>query len=638
MSSAAHVCVIPVERFEGRFPNRTALVPIGDRGELICDHPEMIELALEDLRARDEDKLDPDRPLGETFTLQQLRFLHGSVDGETSRTRRRALRTLTKPASDMDQRATRSLFQWIPMSGHLFVLRGDLTHLRCSAVLVPCDSRWFVVWDHWSQLLPDDRLGPRNARGWRALTDGGTGRFADLVTDGDKWVRLVVTASTERFDSPEARAGWVSQGVTSAIADLSTRGVPLPAGRIKPLIALPLVGTGAGGFETTRGVLIHELLPALIKAAREHDVDIALVLIDQRDHAAVQAVRTDYWAEFAEEQPEIAEYLDIADELGRRAADGELSLFLGSGVSVPLGLPDWKTLLSNISPFAIDFQAETLQQIAKNIEHAIGRDELEQRIVRNVRVDGVAPAHLLLAALAVPQVVTTNYDTAYERALETTEGRGKYRVLTGQLALQGHPWLLKYHGCINRPGTIVITTTDYEELKIHYGALQAVVESLMITSHLMFVGFSMEDEEFVDAARRVKVVRDLAEDSNLSSVATVLALHPHAVSTLAGFDIVPMLNDPDSPKEAARRLEIFLDRVSWRATTKGPASSSYLLHPDYQDLFAKDVPTNKFRERLLELANELETDYAFCHSSRGWNQVTELLAQLGRRSSDQRSP
>lgn len=101
----------------------------------------------------------------------------------------------------------------------------------------------------------------------------------------------------------------------------------------------------------------------------------------------------------------------------------------------------------------------------------------------------------------------------------------------------------------------MITTKDYAELKMHRGALQAVVESLMLTSHLMFVGFSMEDEDFVDAVARVKAVRDLAEDRKESTVATVLALHPDAVSKHKGFKNVEMLDHPGRPKEAARRLE-----------------------------------------------------------------------------------
>ena len=176
---------------------------------------------------------------------------------------------------------------------------------------------------------------------------------------------------------PQARARWVADGVVDAIADLSTRELPPVPGRVKPLIGLPLVWTGAGGCESTRGVLIHELLPALTGVARECDVDIALVLIDQRDHAAVQAVRRDFWTEFVEEQPEIARDLEIADEFGGRAARGELSPFLGSGVSVPLGVPDWKTILSTISPNYLDLFAgdgpttqlrERLLQLANELE------------------------------------------------------------------------------------------------------------------------------------------------------------------------------------------------------------------------------------------------------------------------------
>lgn len=524
------------------------------------------------------------------------------------------------------------------MGGHLFVLRGDLTQLRCSAILVPCDTDWKVVWKHWASLLPEDRFGPADASGWRPLKGGGTGRYTDVVTDRTRWVRLSVTATGRWFDTPQARASWVAEGVKDAIADLSTRDLPPVAGRVKPLIGLPLVATGDGGFEKTRGVLIHALVPALRKAARDHDVDIALVLIDQRDYAAVQAVRKPkYWKEFTKEQPHLAAHLRVADRLGRQAARGELSLFLGSGVSVPLGVPNWEDLLAKIGGRRFkDFDAAKAPEIAQRIEQKIGRRKLKQSIVANVDVDGVAPTHLLLAALAVVQNVTTNYDTAYERALDTSVGESKYRVLTGQLAQQPEPWLLKYHGCVTRKKTIVITSDDYKRLKKRYGALQAVVESLMMTSHLMFVGFSMADADFIKAARRVRAVRRLANQKDPPDMATVLALHPDAVLKQAGFKVVSMLDKPEY-KQAARLLEIFLDRISWKAATNGPASSSYLLHPDYQDLFASDPPTMRLRELLGGLANKLGTDDVVCESS-GWKQVADLLKHLGGQAADKQGP
>ncbi len=515
------------------------------------------------------------------------------------------------------------------MGGHLFVLRGDLTKLHCSAVLVPCDSQWYVVEKHWAAILPEGDLGKPNDEGWAPFKPGGKGRFTDAVTDGDRWVRLVVTADYRSHGDDKETARWVAKGVVEAIADWSTpRRLPMPTGRVKPLIGLPLVGTGEGGLKETRGALIHALIPQLQKAARDHDVDIALVLLDERDHAAVQAVRTKYWSDFAHEQPELAEHLDAADELGHKAAHGELSLFLGSGVSVPLGVPDWERLLTDLNrgKKINGFRPDKAPRIAQKIAKKHGRRKFHRRIAHSVDVRGVAPAHMLLAALSVNQTVTTNYDTAYERALKSTVGRGRFRVLTKQLALQPEPWVLKYHGCAKRPKTIVITRDDYSKLRKEHGSLQSLVESLMMTSHLMFVGFSMGDPDFVKAAKRVNRVRALARDKDAPPVATVLALHPRSVSSHADFKVVSMLDDP-SDQSAARRLEIFLDRISWKAATSGSASSSYLLHPDYQDLFADEDATKKLRRRLVNLIVKLEDDDI--RLARGWDKVEKMLKQLG---------
>ncbi len=80
--SVAHVCVIPVDELAGRHPDRTQLFPAEDPGELVYDHPKMVELALKDLRARYDIEPDPDRLLGDTFTLRQLALVHGAVAGE----------------------------------------------------------------------------------------------------------------------------------------------------------------------------------------------------------------------------------------------------------------------------------------------------------------------------------------------------------------------------------------------------------------------------------------------------------------------------------------------------------------------------------------------------------------------------
>lgn len=83
--SVAHVCVIPVERLADRNPQSTRLVPAENPGKLVYDHPQMVRLALKDLRARYDVEADPDRLLGDTFTVRQLARVHGAVSGEPVR-------------------------------------------------------------------------------------------------------------------------------------------------------------------------------------------------------------------------------------------------------------------------------------------------------------------------------------------------------------------------------------------------------------------------------------------------------------------------------------------------------------------------------------------------------------------------
>lgn len=229
------------------------------------------------------------------------------------------------------------------MSGHLFVLHGDLTRLQCDAVLIPCDNRWQVGWRNWSRLLDETLFKHPSHLGRAQLKEEhGTGRYKEQPDHDGKRIRLVVTADG-RND-----ADWVATGVSDAIRTLAAE-LSASDGRAKPLVALPLVGTGQGGFDRARGMLIKASLPELQAAAESSDVDVALVLADDRDHIAIQGQRREAdWCEF--EPHELA----IADRLGEQAARGELSLYLGSGVSVPLGLPDWPTLLEELGKHRID--------------------------------------------------------------------------------------------------------------------------------------------------------------------------------------------------------------------------------------------------------------------------------------------
>lgn len=79
--SVAHVAVVPPDRLTSRLAATTRLVPVHAPGRLIYDHGDIIALAVEDVRTRYEASPDPDRLLGEEFTLRDLRLVHEEVEG-----------------------------------------------------------------------------------------------------------------------------------------------------------------------------------------------------------------------------------------------------------------------------------------------------------------------------------------------------------------------------------------------------------------------------------------------------------------------------------------------------------------------------------------------------------------------------
>ena len=80
--SVAHLAVVRLDRLASRFPETTRLMPASSPGRLTYDHADIIGRAVDELRSRYRTQPDPDRLLGDEFTLRQLRLAHEAVAGE----------------------------------------------------------------------------------------------------------------------------------------------------------------------------------------------------------------------------------------------------------------------------------------------------------------------------------------------------------------------------------------------------------------------------------------------------------------------------------------------------------------------------------------------------------------------------
>lgn len=513
----------------------------------------------------------------------------------------------------------------MPTRGHLFVVQADLSRIAADAFLIPCDNHANVS-GGWRPFIEEGANAQPSAEWFRpngVTLENGLAVLPDTTPEGkpmpDQIIGLRVLVDTVSVTSITEMVDRAANAVSAAAKRARRHG-----GRSLPLVALPILGVGQGNFPGQRAEVVRELIGRLREFVASHDIDVALVLRRTSDYAAAQWARKladdaaiNGWPELS------AEHRKLADRLGEAAGRGELSIFAGAGVSKPVGFPDWKELLEELAGKKLPFHAKTdYPQLAQDL----GIPDLNAKVARRFRTRKHGLGHALLADLRTSAMVTTNYDPCLENASVVIHRAPRLQVLARELAVGGHPWLLKLHGDIESPKTIVLTREQYNQLEVEHRALRGLVQSLMLTSHLLFVGFGFSDDDFLAMSEAVANVRQLADNRDpAAKVGTAVELResterPH--DQLAYHHLTPA---DTNVAAAARLLEILLDRIAWRCQISGDARGAYLLDPDYE----RDATEDDRAVRGALLALEKTAD---AHpGSAGHRAVKDLLAQLGYR-------
>jgi hypothetical protein len=445
---------------------------------------------------------------------------------------------------------------------------------------------------------------------------------------------------------------WFVQGLQQALDAVLPRlsGKQGRFGRPKPLLATPLLGTGRGGLFAQAGDAVKAMLPLLYEAAKKWDVDVAVVTVGSEAHAAAQQVRRRA-GEAA--WPELGEGLrTLADDLARLVNSRRLALFLGSGVGTAVGLPRWDEFLHALAQRAgiTDEQFEQVRGLdildcASFIERRLGSTQELRNAILGILRDGrnhYSLTHALLAGLPVVEVVTTNYDTLFEKAWHaaSVERQKHHYYNPVRTAIIPHTpcpdhdrWLLKLHGCVSRPESIILTRESYIRYSHQWAALEGILQAALITRHILFVGFSLTDPNFiriVDAVRRVIRPEGAVPTGRGYPFGTALMmLNSHVMGELWADDLrwvgLSCKERSDMQAEdwsrAGRLLDVFLDYLLSRTGT-----GSYLLDDPYETVLSEDERKLKAKVRELE---ELYHSLRKEERSPAWSRVEELLAALG---------
>jgi len=518
------------------------------------------------------------------------------------------------------------------MSGHLFVVRGDVLGVACDAVLVPSGTalddhgavRPGFVTEVWRA-----ELGETVSEGF-LVDPPDAKRPVVRIIEPDGIGRPAVWAgfSGDRGDEPlEFYTRVVEAYINEAGAHARARGgsPQRPLMSERPLLAMPLIGSGAGGQSDDIGALLLGVVESIVVTAAREDVDVILALYDPTAYAAAQQARarladSHLWGELSNTHEEQAR------RIAALARDGRLVVFLGAGASMGAGLPSWSELLA-----ALAERADLDQAQKEELGHLEPRDAgriLDQRLAGQGGLDKAvaeetsamrcSPVHQLIASLPITEAVTTNYDDLFEAAWSAA-GLSP-RILPWEAFADERPWLLKLHGSINQPESIVLSRDDYLRFEGEGVALAGIVQAMLLTRHMLFVGYSLSDDNFYRLVHQVRTAIGSSDRSPDVMFGTVLTPRAPSLGDGLWHGNIQFVTTAGPEGDDPRRTAILLDRIG--ALTAAPAA--HVLDESYSALFSG--PQIELRRRLLavwELVESGDLDEATADA------VRDALGRIG---------
>ena len=246
---------------------------------------------------------------------------------------------------------------------------------------------------------------------------------------------------------------------------------------------------------------------------------------------------------------------EAINRMGRVLEKGKLAIFVGSGISVPSGLPTWDGLLlefvnlckriefllppeqqqtevfDNIQDQIVKYPARVATVVKRRILHVQNQKpelNVEGVLKRflNEMFSGKQPNkyHELIVSTNYPYIITTNYDDLLEKAarekgytdlwLSSFSFNDAAKVASA--LYEGRPAIIHAHGDLNSLALddFVFTAEDYVRIRKKYPGFTMALQSIFMNYSVLFVGYGGSDphlEDFVEEMRFLFKWSDLPE-------------------------------------------------------------------------------------------------------------------------------
>lgn len=285
---------------------------------------------------------------------------------------------------------------------------------------------------------------------------------------------------------------------------------------------------------------------------------------------------------------------DIVGELRDAAARGRLLVITGAGISRDMTrrdgsrLPSWGelvealaleakrsrirpdqlALLDHLLPPGLSHRlhGDALIEASEILKDGFAKDDFNVAVARLCREKAgeTSETHRAIASINPAGIITFNYDRGHETAFAKA-GTEHVAVtydddeqLKSILARRqpGPCFVLKAHGCIQRPPSLVLTSSSYREVLSTNRAYRAFLHHALISYTVLIVGFAMRDRDFdqllstmeIELGAPVHSHAFIVKEPSADPEGTVKRAEWSAVSARFGITPIYVPDFPDIPR------------------------------------------------------------------------------------------
>ena len=275
------------------------------------------------------------------------------------------------------------------------------------------------------------------------------------------------------------------------------------------------------------------------------------------------------------------------ENLASSLAKGQVIPFVGAGVSIALGLPSYAALIRELGDH-VGFDGPIFEGLGDYLTLAeyyhlekSGLLELQRHLQskwkKSQRDVLASPVHRALVGLGCKLIYTTNFDGFIEQAHRGLNQR--YRTIRSakdMVDLQDdRVHIVKLHGDLSSPSTMVFTETSYFERLSFEAPLDVKLRSDALGKSLLFIGYSLSDINIRYLLFRLQRQWEKEAQPELRPKAYVFMGRPNPVQSrvLRSRGVEPIVAETTNPSAS---LSGFLTALRIRADELAPLAVSSL--------------------------------------------------------------